>query len=104
MQIIPQPIPAVKLLRPKRFGDHRGYFAETYSLAKLIEQGIDLTFVQDNESLSAEKGTVRGLHFQSPPHAQEGQIDSLRARGATRCGGGYPQGFADVRPARHRDP
>lgn len=71
MEIIPQSIPAVKLIRPKRFGDHRGYFAETYSLAKLLAGGIDLTFVQDNESLSAEAGTVRGLHFQTPPHAQD---------------------------------
>lgn len=71
MEIIPTPISAVKLLRPKRFGDHRGYFAEVYSLPKLIEAGIDLAFVQDNESLSAEIGTVRGLHFQSPPHAQD---------------------------------
>ncbi|MBB6430130.1 dTDP-4-dehydrorhamnose 3,5-epimerase [Algisphaera agarilytica] len=71
MEIIPTDIPAVKLLRPKRFGDHRGYFAEVYSLPKLLDGGIDLTFVQDNESLSAEQGTVRGLHFQSPPHAQD---------------------------------
>lgn len=71
MQIIPTDIPAVKLLRPKRFGDHRGYFAETYSLPKLVEAGIDMTFVQDNESLSAEAGTIRGLHFQCPPHAQD---------------------------------
>lgn len=71
MQVIPQSIPAVKLLRPKRFGDHRGYFAETYSAPKLAAEGIDLVFVQDNESLSAEQGTVRGLHFQSPPHAQD---------------------------------
>ncbi|MEM1109185.1 MAG: dTDP-4-dehydrorhamnose 3,5-epimerase [Planctomycetota bacterium] len=71
MEIIPTDIPAVKLLRPKRFGDHRGYFAETYSLPKLADAGIDLAFVQDNESLSAEQGTVRGLHFQSPPHAQD---------------------------------
>ncbi|MEM9420370.1 MAG: dTDP-4-dehydrorhamnose 3,5-epimerase [Planctomycetota bacterium] len=71
MEIIPTDIPAVKTLRPKRFGDHRGYFAEVYSLPKLLDSGIDLTFVQDNESLSAEQGTVRGLHFQSPPHAQD---------------------------------
>lgn len=71
MQVIPTDIPAVKILRPQRFGDHRGYFVETYSAAKLAEHGIDLAFVQDNESLSAEVGTVRGLHFQSPPHAQD---------------------------------
>ena len=71
MQVFPLDIPAVKLVRPKRFGDHRGYFAETYSHAKLLDHGVDLTFVQDNESLSAKRGTVRGLHFQRPPHAQD---------------------------------
>ena len=71
MQVIPQSIPAVKLIRPKRFGDHRGYFAETYSPPKFRDAGLDLAFVQDNESMSAEKGTVRGLHFQKPPHAQD---------------------------------
>jgi dTDP-4-dehydrorhamnose 3,5-epimerase len=71
MQILPTDIPAVKLIRPRRFGDHRGYFAETYSAAKFEAEGIDLTFVQDNESLSAEPGTLRGLHFQRPPHAQD---------------------------------
>jgi len=71
MLVLPQSIPDIKLFRPKRFGDHRGYFAETYSLPKLLEQGIDLTFVHDNESLSADAGTVRGLHFQKPPHAQD---------------------------------
>lgn len=60
----------VKLIEPKRFGDHRGYFAETWSAARFQEAGLPTDWVQDNESLSAEKGTVRGLHFQSPPHAQ----------------------------------
>ena len=71
MQVTPLSIPAVKLIQPKRFGDHRGYFAETYSTPKFRAAGLDLTFVQDNESMSAEKGTVRGLHFQKPPHAQD---------------------------------
>ncbi|MEO1237869.1 MAG: dTDP-4-dehydrorhamnose 3,5-epimerase [Planctomycetota bacterium] len=71
MQITPLSIPDVLLLEPKRFGDRRGYFAEVYSAAKLADHGIDLDFVQDNESLSAEPGTVRGLHFQTPPHAQD---------------------------------
>lgn len=60
----------IKLLKPKRFGDHRGFFAETYSQRSYFALGVDTTFVQDNHSLSAAVGTVRGLHFQAPPHAQ----------------------------------
>ncbi len=60
----------VKLLTPTRFGDARGYFAETWNRRRLAEAGIDADFVQDNESLSATPGTVRGLHFQAPPSAQ----------------------------------
>jgi dTDP-4-dehydrorhamnose 3,5-epimerase len=57
-------------ITPPRFGDHRGFFAETYSHRACLEYGIDTEFVQDNHSLSAQIGTVRGLHFQAPPHAQ----------------------------------
>ena len=53
-----------------RHGDRRGFFAETYSLNKYSELGIDNKFVQDNHSLSRKAGTLRGLHFQAPPHAQ----------------------------------
>ncbi len=63
-------IPEVKVLRPARHGDHRGFFSEAYSRKSFAEAGIDMDFVQDNHSLSAEKGTVRGLHFQVPPFAQ----------------------------------
>jgi dTDP-4-dehydrorhamnose 3,5-epimerase len=52
-------------LTPRRFGDHRGWFTETWS-----RRTLDIAFCQDNMSLSAEVGTVRGLHFQKPPHAQ----------------------------------
>ena len=58
------------MLEPDRFGDHRGFFAETYSQRVYAELGINDNFVQDNHSLSASMGTVRGLHFQAPPHAQ----------------------------------
>jgi dTDP-4-dehydrorhamnose 3,5-epimerase len=58
------------LITPRRFGDHRGYFAETYSQRAYAELGVNERFVQDNHSLSAEIGTVRGLHFQAPPAAQ----------------------------------
>ena len=57
-------------IRPTRHGDRRGFFAETYSRRKYSELGIEDEFVQDNHSLSREVGTLRGLHFQAPPHAQ----------------------------------
>ena len=58
------------LITPSRFGDHRGFFAETYSRQKYMKLGIDVEFVQDNHSLSHDVETLRGLHFQMPPHAQ----------------------------------
>lgn len=58
------------LLRPRKFIDARGWFSETYSEAAAAAAGIDLRFVQDNQSFSAAEGTIRGLHFQRPPHAQ----------------------------------
>lgn len=60
----------VKLVTPRRFGDHRGFFAEVYNRHAYVHAGIMPTFVQDNHSLSTQVGTVRGLHFQAPPHAQ----------------------------------
>jgi dTDP-4-dehydrorhamnose 3,5-epimerase len=60
----------VLMLSPKKHGDHRGFFSETYNKKTLAEAGIDLDFVQDNHSLSVEVGVVRGLHFQSPPYSQ----------------------------------
>jgi dTDP-4-dehydrorhamnose 3,5-epimerase len=63
-------IPGLLVLTPARFGDARGFFSETWNRARLSENGIDIDFVQDNHSLSAAVGTVRGLHFQAPPHAQ----------------------------------
>ena len=70
MEIKETKLPGVKLLKPKRFGDHRGFFAETYNRRVYTELGVDVEFVQDNHSLSAAVGTVRGLHFQAPPRAQ----------------------------------
>ena len=58
------------LIEGKRFEDHRGFFAETYSRRKYVERGVHVEFVQDNHSLSKTTGTLRGLHFQSPPNAQ----------------------------------
>lgn len=70
MQIEPSPLPDVKILTPKKHGDARGFFSETYSRRTLTELGIGVEFVQDNHSHSAEQHVVRGLHFQIPPHAQ----------------------------------
>jgi len=72
-------LPDVLILTPARFGDSRGFFSESWNKSRLAEQGIDIEFVQDNHSLSAAKGTVRGLHFQTPPHAQDKLV---------RCGRG----------------
>ncbi|WP_126975455.1 dTDP-4-dehydrorhamnose 3,5-epimerase [Frigidibacter oleivorans] len=70
MKISPFDLPGLILIEPRRFGDDRGFFAETWSRRVLAAGGIDLDFVQDNHSLSRQPGTVRGLHFQTPPHAQ----------------------------------
>lgn len=58
------------IFAPKRIADERGWFSESYSQRAYAEHGVDAVFVQDNHSLSAAVGTVRGLHFQAPPHAQ----------------------------------
>lgn len=71
MQITPTALPEVLEITPRRFGDHRGYFSETWNRRALAEAGVDIDFVQDNHSLSAAPGTLRGLHFQSPPAAQD---------------------------------
>ena len=63
-------LPGVLLIQPKRFGDQRGFFSESWNKRTFAKHGIEAEFVQDNHSLSATKGTVRGLHFQAPPHAQ----------------------------------
>jgi dTDP-4-dehydrorhamnose 3,5-epimerase len=71
MQVTETNIPAVKLLTPKKFGDNRGFFSETFNRNTFRElTGVDADFVQDNQSLSVEKGVVRGLHYQLPPTAQ----------------------------------
>lgn len=57
-------------IRPARFGDERGFFSEIWNAASWREAGIDLAFVQDNHSLSRPTGTLRGLHYQTPPAAQ----------------------------------
>ena len=71
----------VLVLSPARFGDHRGFFSESWNRRALEGAGVFLPeFVQDNHSLSREVGTVRGLHFQSPPHAQGKLVRCGRGR------------------------
>lgn len=70
VQIEKTPIRDLLVLTPKRFGDARGFFSETYNAGVMSGLGIDTVFVQDNHSLSEAAGTLRGLHFQAPPHAQ----------------------------------
>jgi len=70
VQITPLPIADIYLIKPKRFADTRGYFCETYRRDLLREVGIEVEFIQDNESLSVSSGTIRGLHYQAPPYAQ----------------------------------
>lgn len=79
MQITQTALPGVLLLKPARFGDARGFFSESWNRKTLMAHGVELDFVQDNHSLSAAVGTVRGLHFQAPPHAQDKLV---------RCGQG----------------
>lgn len=79
MQIEQTALPGVLILTPQRFGDHRGFFSESWNRQRMADHGIDIDFVQDNHSLSAAVGTVRGLHFQTPPHAQDKLV---------RCGRG----------------
>ena len=69
MEIIKPPIEGLLVINPKIFGDDRGYFFECWSEESFVKNGLDLDFVQDNQSLSS-KGVLRGLHFQNPPFAQ----------------------------------
>lgn len=69
----------LQLIKPKRYRDHRGFFAEIYNIKTFQELNISVNFVQDNHSLSNEVKTLRGLHYQKPPHAQSKLV---------RCGQG----------------
>ncbi len=71
MQVVATNIEAVKIITPRRFSDDRGYFEEIFNAQRFKKIGIDCDFVQDNHSYSREVGTVRGLHFQTPPFAQD---------------------------------
>ncbi len=71
MQVDETKLSGVMILTPKRFGDARGWFSETWNVDVMARAGLDLRFVQDNHSFSATVGTLRGLHYQRPPHAQD---------------------------------
>ena len=73
------PLHGVVIITPARVDDHRGFFSESYSFKALAELGVTTEFVQDNHSLSMTRGTLRGLHFQAPPYAQDKLV---------RCGRG----------------
>ena len=70
MKILETSLPEVKIIEPKVFGDHRGWFMETYSDEWFKKLGMTIGFVQDNHSFSASKGTLRGLHYQLEPKSQ----------------------------------
>ena len=70
----------VQLIRPRRFGDTRGWFTEVYSVPAFSKLGIDCAFVQDNHSLSIPAFTLRGLHFQTPPRGQDKLVRCVRGR------------------------
>ena len=69
MEIVKTPLEGLLVIKPKIFTDDRGHFFESWSKAAFEKEGLDINFVQDNQSLSA-KGVLRGLHFQNPPFAQ----------------------------------
>ncbi|MBP2486867.1 dTDP-4-dehydrorhamnose 3,5-epimerase [Rhizobium leguminosarum] len=80
MRIETAAIEGIVAITPPRFGDHRGYFSEVFKEAWFRENVADVTFIQDNESLSTQAGTVRGLHFQIPPFAQGKLVRCLAGR------------------------
>jgi dTDP-4-dehydrorhamnose reductase/dTDP-4-dehydrorhamnose 3,5-epimerase len=80
LRIIKTKLEGVYIIEPKVFGDHRGWFMESYSKIKFKKNGIDIDFVQDNHSLSAKKGTIRGLHFQINPIAQTKLVRCTKGR------------------------
>lgn len=80
MRIEQTDLDGVLLITPRRFGDRRGFFAETWNARAFAEAGIEARFVQDNHSLSEAAGTLRGLHYQAPPFAQGKLVRCGRGR------------------------
>lgn len=80
MEVEELELEGVKIFIPKYFGDNRGYFVETYSSRTMAELGVHLEFVQDNQSYTAKKGTIRGIHFQKNPTAQTKLVRCTKGR------------------------
>ena len=78
MEVRPLGLEGVVEIRTRRFGDERGFFTETWNRETFAASGIDLDWVQDNHSLSRDRGVLRGLHLQTPPHAQDKLVRVLR--------------------------
>jgi dTDP-4-dehydrorhamnose 3,5-epimerase len=80
MNVFKTPIKDLLVIEPNVFGDNRGWFSESYNENTFIENGIYIKFVQDNHSYSAQKGVLRGLHFQTNPHAQTKLVRCTRGK------------------------
>ncbi|GIP31272.1 dTDP-4-dehydrorhamnose 3,5-epimerase [Paenibacillus sp. J2TS4] len=70
MNLIPTKLEGVVIIEPDVYGDHRGFFMESYNQSKFAQLGLHFDFVQDNQSLSVQPGVIRGLHYQMHPKAQ----------------------------------
>lgn len=80
MQLMPTALDGVFEIQPRRFGDQRGWFSESWNSASWAEAGLDLAWVQDNESFSSAAGTVRGIHFQTRTAAQDKLVRVIAGR------------------------
>ncbi|MCE7027790.1 dTDP-4-dehydrorhamnose 3,5-epimerase [Jiella avicenniae] len=78
LEVTPLAIPEVLEIKPRKFGDDRGFFSETYNAQRFADAGVSMPFVQDNQSFSAAKFTLRGLHYQTPPFAQDKLVRVLK--------------------------
>lgn len=79
-EVTETPLHGVKIVKPRAFEDARGWFMETYTRSELEPLGVSMTFVQDNQSLSRDVGTLRGLHYQRPPFAQDKLVRCVAGR------------------------
>ena len=80
IDVTPLAIPDVRVIKTRKHGDARGFFSETYNKRAFAEAGIDFDFVQDNHSRSVAAGTIRGLHYQGPPFAQDKLVRVVSGR------------------------
>ena len=78
MKVIDTNFKGLKVIETDVYGDNRGWFTESYTKNKFVEHGVDMDFIQDNQSYSAQKGTLRGIHFQNNPKAQTKMIRCTR--------------------------